>query len=97
MEFVLWLTLGLAGGVLGVLAAYRTFPSGVMQWVGALLVGLVGGAVGGWLLAVAGLEAAGWLGSLVIAFLGAWGLLEVMKRTGTAMAGQRRTDASSRA
>ena len=36
-----------------------------------------------------GIEAAGWLGSLVIAFLGSWGLLEVLKRTGRAAAGER--------
>jgi uncharacterized membrane protein YeaQ/YmgE (transglycosylase-associated protein family) len=86
---ILWLGVGLAGGALGVLAAYRTFPSGVGQWAGALLVGLIGGGLGGWLLAVVGVEAAGWLGSLVIAFLGSWGLLELLKRTGRAAAGER--------
>ena len=86
---ILWLAVGLVGGALGVLAAYRTFPSGVGQWVGALLVGLIGGGVGGWLLSALGIEAAGWLGSLVIAFLGSWGVLELLKRSGRAAAGQR--------
>jgi hypothetical protein len=35
-----------------------------------------------------GVETAGWLGSLLIAFLGSWGLLALMKRTGQAPAGQ---------
>lgn len=91
---ILWLTVGLIGGALGVLAAYRTFPSGVTQWAGALLIGLIGGGLGGWILAAVGVEAAGWLGSLVIAFLGSWGLLELLKRSGRAAAGQHaRTDA----
>jgi uncharacterized membrane protein YeaQ/YmgE (transglycosylase-associated protein family) len=85
---ILWLAVGLVGGALGVLAAYRTFPSGLTQWAGALLVGLIGGGLGGWLLAAVGVEAAGWLGSLLIAFLGSWGLLALMKRTGQAAAGQ---------
>ena len=85
---ILWLVVGLLGGALGVLAAYRTLPSGIGQWTGALLVGLAGGAFGGWLLAAVGIGAAGWVGSLVIAFLGSWGLLEVVKRSGRAAAGQ---------
>ena len=91
-SIILWLVVGTIGGALGVLAAYRTFPSGVGQWAGALLVGLIGGALGGWLLSALGVEAAGWLGSLVIAFLGSWGLLEVLKRTGKAAAGQHAHD-----
>jgi uncharacterized membrane protein YeaQ/YmgE (transglycosylase-associated protein family) len=86
MDILLWLIIGLVGGALGMLAAYRSTPSSWVGWVVAAGVGLVGGWIGGWLLGVLGLEATGWLGSLVVAFLGAWGILELVKRSGQAAA-----------
>jgi uncharacterized membrane protein YeaQ/YmgE (transglycosylase-associated protein family) len=81
MQFVIWLILGLVGGVAGMYAAYRTTPQRAREWIGALVIGLIGGWLGGWLLAVIGLEAVNWLGSIVAAFLGAWIILTIARRT----------------
>lgn len=82
MEIILWLALGLIAGVLALLAVHRTVPREPLGWVGALLVGLIGGLVGGWVMNLLGLEAANWLGSLVIAFLGAAAILWLLARSG---------------
>jgi uncharacterized membrane protein YeaQ/YmgE (transglycosylase-associated protein family) len=66
--------------VLAMLAVFRTFPSSVQQWVGALAVGLLGGWLGGWLTSALGLEEASWVGSLVIAFAGAYLLLLALRK-----------------
>lgn len=80
MELVLWLAAGLVGGILAVLAVLRSFPTEPTQWIGALVVGLLGGWVGGWLTDLAGLEQTNWIGSLVIAFVGASIILLVIRK-----------------
>ena len=62
MDVVLWLVLGLAAGVLALLAMYRTIPRDLVGWLGALVVGVAGGLFGGWLANLIGLRAANWLG-----------------------------------
>lgn len=74
MALLSWLIVGLIGGALGLYAAYRTFPSGAGEWIGALAVGVIGGWLGGFILSLVGLEAVGFIGSLVVAFLGAWAI-----------------------
>jgi len=86
LVWLVWLVVGLIGGGLGMFAAYRSAPSSWIGWAVAAVVGLVGGWLGGFVLGLIGLEATGWLGSLVIAFLGAWGILELLKRSGQAAA-----------
>lgn len=76
------LIVGVVGGVLGMLAVVRRLPSEPMQWVGALVIGLLGGWLGGWLLGVLGLEQVNWLGSLVVSFVGA-ALILLAIREGT--------------
>lgn len=79
MDVVLWLGLGVAAGVLAMLAVYRTFPTTAPQWLGAIAVGLLGGWLGGWLGGLLGLEQANWIGSLVVAFLGAFLVLWLLR------------------
>lgn len=79
MELVLWLAAGLAGGLLAMLAVFRSVPTAPTQWVGAVGVGLLGGWLGGWLANVAGLERTNWIGSLVIALVGASLILLVVR------------------
>lgn len=71
MDVVLWLGLGLVGGLAAMLVVFRTFPTEIAQWIGALAAGLLGGWLGGWLFRLLGLEQANWLGSLIVAFIGA--------------------------
>ncbi|HET7034170.1 MAG TPA: hypothetical protein VFI42_00665, partial [Thermomicrobiaceae bacterium] len=71
MEIILWLVLGAVAGFLAVLVMYRTIPNTVLQWIGAIGVGLIGGWIGGWVTGVVGLEAVNWLGSLILAFVAA--------------------------
>jgi uncharacterized membrane protein YeaQ/YmgE (transglycosylase-associated protein family) len=82
MELILWLILGLVAGVLAILAVHRTLPREPMGWVGALLVGLIGGFIGGWIMNLLGMQAVNWLGSLIIAFLGAAAILWLLQRAG---------------
>jgi uncharacterized membrane protein YeaQ/YmgE (transglycosylase-associated protein family) len=80
MVFVLWLVEGLVAGVLAMLAVFRKFPRTAFGWAGALLAGLVGGWVGGFVTDLIGLTAVNWLGALVIAFLGAYAVLLLLRR-----------------
>jgi uncharacterized membrane protein YeaQ/YmgE (transglycosylase-associated protein family) len=86
MEWLLWLALGLVAGVLALLAVHRTLPREPLGWVGAVLIGLLGGLLGGWIMNLIGLEAVNWLGSLIIAFLGAVAILLILQRTGVRQA-----------
>lgn len=70
MDLLLRLVLGLVAGVLGMLAVYRAIPSTPMAWIGAVVVGLIGGWLGGLLANVLGLTAVNWIGSLFVAFVG---------------------------
>ena len=80
MDVLLWLVVGLVAGVLALVAVYRTVPREPSGWLGALVVGVVGGLVGGWLTGLVDLEAVSWLGSLVVAFVGAVLILWLLRR-----------------
>jgi uncharacterized membrane protein YeaQ/YmgE (transglycosylase-associated protein family) len=82
MDWIIWLVLGLAAGVLALLVIERRIPREPMGWIGALLVGLIGGVLGGWIANLLGLETANWIGSLVVAFAGAALILYILQRTG---------------
>ncbi len=81
MAFIGWLILGLIGGVAGMYAAYRTTPQRATEWIAAAVVGVIGGLLGGWVLSLIGIEAAGWLASIVVAFLGSWAILTAFRST----------------
>ena len=70
MELIWSILFGLLAGVLALLAVYRTFPKDIWGWIGALVIGIIGGWLGSMLFTVLGLEAVNWIGSLVVAFLG---------------------------
>ena len=76
-SFILWLVVGLvAGGVASLIVPGRT-PGGT---VGALIVGVLGGLLGGWILDALDVSSnLSWLGSLVVAIVGAVIILYVMR------------------
>jgi uncharacterized membrane protein YeaQ/YmgE (transglycosylase-associated protein family) len=80
MELVVWLVGGVVAGTLAMLAVFRTFPRSPTSWVGALLAGLAGGWLGGFVAELIGLEAVNWLGALVVAFLGTFVILFALRR-----------------
>ena len=79
MELISWLLIGLVAGVAAMFVVYRTLPRKSETLIVALVVGLVGGWLGGWIGDRINVTAAGTIGSLVIAFLGAWLLLWFMR------------------
>lgn len=80
MGWILWLILGLVAGVAALFAIYRTIPREPSGLVAALVIGLAGGAIGGWIADVIGLDAVNWIGSLVVAFVGAVLILWLLRR-----------------
>lgn len=80
MDIILWLVLGAVAGFAAVLIMYRSIPDTPIQWVGAIGIGLIGGWLGGWLADVLGLESVNWIGSLVVAFVGALLILILLRR-----------------
>ncbi len=77
----IWLSRwGIVAGILAVTVVYRSVPTNPMALIGALVIGLIGGWVGGWLANLLGLESVNWIGSLVIAFLGALIILLLLKK-----------------
>jgi uncharacterized membrane protein YeaQ/YmgE (transglycosylase-associated protein family) len=84
MDLIVSLVLGVVAGFLAVVVVYRTIPSSPMAWIGALLVGLLGGWIGQIVANLVGLEAVNWLGSLVIAFVAALGLLLALRKVAPA-------------
>ncbi len=77
MHVIAWLLIGLiAGGIASYIVPGRT-PGGT---IGAVVVGIIGGLVGGWVLDLLGVATnLSWLGSLVVAVLGAVIILYVMR------------------
>jgi len=80
MEIIVWLVLGAVAGFLAMLVMYRSIPNTPWQWAGALVIGLFGGWLGGWVTGLLGLEAVNWLGALVVAFVGALAVLMLLQR-----------------
>ena len=77
MEIILWIVIGLiAGGIASLIVPGRT-PGGA---IGALVVGILGGLLGGWVLQVLDVnENLTWLGSLVVAIVGAVVILYALR------------------
>ncbi len=81
MELIVWLIVGLiAGGIASLIVPGRT-PGGA---IGALIAGIVGGIIGGWVLDLLGVGSnLNWLGSLVVAILGAVAILYAVRKMQT--------------
>lgn len=82
MDFVIWLITGLVAGLLAMFAVFRTIPRERYGVIGALVIGVVGGWLGGWVSDLIGLDAVSWIGSLVVAFAGAFIILRLLDRAG---------------
>ncbi len=75
---IVWLIVGaIAGGVASLIVPGRT-PGGA---VGAVVVGIVGGLLGGWILDALDVnDNLTWIGSLVVAVLGATAILFALRK-----------------
>ena len=84
---ILWLLVGLiAGAIASAIVPGRT-PGGT---IGAIIVGIVGGLAGGWLLDALDVnENLTWLGSLIVATVGAVIILYIMRATSDRGGGRR--------
>ncbi len=80
MGFIIWLITGLIAGALAMFAVYRTIPREPATLIGALVIGLLGGILGGWVADLIGLDAVSWIGSIVVAFAGAFVILWLINR-----------------
>jgi uncharacterized membrane protein YeaQ/YmgE (transglycosylase-associated protein family) len=78
-DIILWLIIGgVAGAIASLIVPGRT-PGGA---VGAIVVGIVGGLLGGWLLDVLNVRSdLTWIGSLVVATIGAVIILYALRKT----------------
>jgi uncharacterized membrane protein YeaQ/YmgE (transglycosylase-associated protein family) len=80
VDVVLWVIIGAVAGLLALLVMYRAMPRTPWQWAGAMAVGIAGGWLGGHVTNLLGLQAVNWVGSLVVAFSGAVGLIALIAR-----------------
>ena len=68
MNFLIYL---IVGGIAGWLASIVMRRDGSQGIILNVIVGIIGGFLGGWLLPMVGFGMGGWLGFLVTAFIGA--------------------------
>lgn len=77
MHILFWIVVGIIAGALAKAVVPGAGPAGVL---GDLIIGIVGALVGGWLfLTFAGHSYGGWIGSTLVAFIGAVVLLVVLR------------------
>jgi len=89
-DIIIWLIIGLAAGAVASAIVPGRTPGGI---VGALIVGVVGGLLGGWILDALDVnDNLTWIGSLIVAIIGAVVILMIMRKTGVADGG--RSDSS---
>lgn len=80
LDLISGLILGFAAGILAVLFVYRAVPKEPMALIGAGVVGLIGGLIGHWVVELFVDGSLNWIGSLVVGFLGAVGILKLIQR-----------------
>ena len=78
-DILIWLIIGgVAGAIASAIVPGRT-PGGM---VGAIIAGIVGGLLGGWILDALDVnENLTWIGSLVVAIIGAVIILMIMRKS----------------
>ncbi len=77
MHLLFWIVVGIIAGALAKAVVPGEAPRGTL---GDLVIGLVGALLGGWLFTeVAGHSYDGWVGSTVVAFVGAVVLLLILR------------------
>jgi len=78
VEILSWIIIGLiAGAIAGYLVPGRT-PGGL---IGTIVVGILGGILGGWIWDLLGLgDTTSWIGSIIVAVIGAFIILTVMRK-----------------
>src|SRR5258708_5506563 len=80
-NLVFWLIVGIIAGALAKAVVPGEGPGGI---VGDLIVGIVGAFLGGWLFSLFGASAGGgWIGSTIVAFVGAVVLLLIIRALST--------------
>ena len=62
---------GLITGILAGFVASKLFDGEGKGCIVNLVLGIIGGALGGWVLSLFGLQAYSWIGELVVAVIGA--------------------------
>lgn len=84
-ELITWLIVGaIAGGVASLIVPGRT-PGGA---IGAVLVGIAGGIIGGLVLNLLDVDSnLSWIGSLIVAIIGAVAVLFVLRKANNGSGG----------
>jgi len=79
-DVIVWLIIGaVAGGIASLIVPGRT-PGGAIS---AVVVGIIGGLLGGWILDALDLfEGGSFVGAIIVAILGAVGILYAMRASG---------------
>jgi uncharacterized membrane protein YeaQ/YmgE (transglycosylase-associated protein family) len=80
VDLIMSLIVGGVAGAIALFVVHRRLPSEPMEWVGAILVGIIGGWLGGLLFGALGLEGVNIVGSIVVAFVGAAIILLLLQR-----------------
>jgi uncharacterized membrane protein YeaQ/YmgE (transglycosylase-associated protein family) len=75
MNFIIYL---IVGGIAGWLASMIMRTDGQQGIFLNIIVGIIGGFLGGWLLPLIGLNFGGWIGFLITALIGAIVLLAIV-------------------
>lgn len=76
-NFVFWIIVGVAAGLLAKMVVPGEGPGGVL---GDLIIGILGAFIGGWLfMTFLGHSYTGWMGSTAVAFVGAIVLLFLLR------------------
>ncbi len=76
-NIVFWIIVGIVAGLLAKMAVPGEGPGGIL---GDLVIGIVGAFIGGWLFAqFLGRQYTGWVGSTLVAFVGAVVLLLLIR------------------
>ena len=80
MDLIISLVVGGIAGAIALFVVHRRLPSEPLEWVGAILVGIIGGWLGSILFGLLGLQDVNLVGSIVVAFVGAALILLMLQR-----------------